>query len=97
MKESAIRKLAIAELGQDGWHCWFAPKAKFRESDIFGIADLICSKSAGIKLIQLTTLSNVSARRKKIGKVLERMELGCLIEIWGYDKKKKIFKKIRIN
>ena len=87
--------MAVAILEKQGYACWWSAKTKFHESDIFGIADLICSNKQGIKLIQLTTLSNVSARRKKINKVLEKMELGCPIEVWGMGKDK-TFKIVRI-
>ena len=98
MKEAAIRKKAVEILGKQGWAVWWPPKVKWRaEGDIFGIGDMIVSGKQGIKLIQLTTLSNLSARRKKIKKVLETMELSCLIEIWAYDKKKKVFKTEKLN
>jgi len=96
MKEAQIRKLAVEILTKQGYAVWWPPRVKYRaEGDIFGIADLIISNRQGIKLIQLTTLSNVSARRKKIQKALENMELGCPIEIWGLAKDK-TFKIIRI-
>jgi len=64
-KEAEIRKKAIEELETDGWITWFAPKVKFRQTDVFGIIDLLALKGKSKKNIQLTTLSNISARRKK--------------------------------
>lgn len=86
MKESEIRKRVIALQEEKGWYCWYPRKVKFHESDIFGIGDLICSKKGKIKLIQFTTATNMSHRRKKIHRVLDNMELGCPIEIWAMRK-----------
>ena len=64
-KESDIRKKAIEQLRADGWITWFAPKVKFIQTDVFGIIDVLALRGKSKKNIQLTTLSNVSARRKK--------------------------------
>ena len=98
MKEALIRQKAISILEGKNYVCWYPPKVKWRkEGDIWGIGDLICTSENGIKLIQLTTLSNLSARRKKIKKALENINVSCLIEVWAYDKKKKQFKVERQN
>lgn len=93
MKEAIIRKKAREEM--EGWVCWCPPKAKFQETDIFGIVDMVCAKGKRLKWIQYTTLSNISARKKKIQTVFKRDNFFIPVEVWGYDKKKKCFKKIK--
>ena len=68
MKESLIRKKAIQILEKKKWIVWWPSKVKFKQSDIFGIFDMICWKkiTGNLKFIQLTTVSNLSTRRKKI-------------------------------
>ena len=97
MKEAKIRKKAIEELQADGWITWFAPKVKFQQTDIFGIIDLLALKGKRKKNIQLTTLPNVSSRRKKITAFLVKFEVELAVEIWAWNQKKKKFKKEKIN
>ena len=92
MKEAVIRKKAIEILSDGGWVCWYPAKVKYHETDIFGVYDLICGSGSTIRLIQLTTLSNVSARRRKIKAFTDKHKLNLPSEIWGYNKKKRIFK-----
>ena len=96
-KESLIRKKAIEILRRDKWVVWFAPKVKFHETDVFGIVDLLALKGKRQKNIQLTTLPNVSAKRKKITAFLEKYKVEFPVEIWAWSQKKKTFKKERIN
>lgn len=97
MKEAKIRKRAIEELQSDGWITWFAPKVKFQQTDIFGIIDLLALKGKRQKNIQLTTLPNVSSRRKKIINFLKKNKVEMTVEIWAWSNKKKKFKKEKIN
>mgnify|MGYP001610043083 CR=1 FL=1 len=97
MKEIVIRKKAIEELRADGWITWFAPKVKFQQTDIFGIIDLLALKGKRQKNIQLTTLPNVSSRRKKIINFLKKNKVEMTVEIWAWSNKKKKFKKEKIN
>ena len=96
-KESVIRKKAIQILEDDGWICWFPPKVKFRKSDVFGIIDLLALKGRGKKNIQLTTLPNVSVRRKKIASFLKKTKVELAVEIWAWDGKQKKFKKEKVK
>jgi len=96
-KEQLIRKKAIEELTQGKWVTWFAPKVKFKQTDIFGIIDLLALKGRRQKNIQLTTLPNVSAKRKKIANFLKKFKVELPVEIWGWDGRKKKFKKERVN
>lgn len=100
-KESEIRKKAIEILTEKKWITWWPAKVKFKQNDIFGAFDIICcKKNAGnIKLIQLTTVSNLSARRKKIQAFFKENRInptksvfGAEVEIWAWNEKNKIFK-----
>ena len=97
-KESEIRKRAVQILEKQKWLAWWPSRAIFKQNDIFGIFDLICLKKkvGDLKFIQLTTLSNLSTRRKKIKNFLKRYQLtgqnSVDIEVWGWDKHRKEFK-----
>ena len=95
--EQFIRKKAIKILNDNHWICWFAPKVKFRQTDVFGIIDLIALRGKKQKNIQLTTLSNISTRRKKIITFFKKNKVRLPIEIWAWSGKKKGFKKEKIN
>ncbi len=96
-KEALIRKKAIQILEEKGWITWYAPKAKFRSSDIFGIIDLLALKGRRKKNIQLTTLPNVSARRKKVVNFLKKFKVELVVEICAWDQRKKKFRKEKIR
>ena len=95
--EKIIRRKALDLLKNEGWITWFAPKVKFQQTDVFGIIDLLAIKGRKKKNIQLTTLSNVSSRRKKITNFLKKNRVEMTVEIWAWSKKKKQFKKEKIN
>jgi len=96
-KESDIRKKAIEQLRADGWITWFAPKVKFIQTDVFGIIDVLALRGKNKKNIQLTTLSNISARRKKITSFLKKHKVELNVEIWAWNNKKRCFKKEKIG
>ena len=96
-KENLIRKKAIEILRQEGWITWFGPKVRFKQTDIFGIIDLMALKGKRQKNIQLTTLPNASTRRKKIINFLKKNKVELPVEIWAWNSKKKEFRKERIN
>ena len=96
-KESLIRKKAIAILTDAKWISWYAPKVKFQQTDIFGVFDLICweKSSKNLKFIQLTTLSNLSTRRKKIQGFFKKNRItakSAKVEIWAWNNRQKNFK-----
>lgn len=99
-KEAVIRKKAIEILEKERWIVWWPAKVKFRQTDIFGIFDLICWKKniGNFKLIQLTTVSNLSARRKKISNFFKENKMnlrraeGVETEIWAWGQSQKAFK-----
>ncbi len=95
--ESLIRKKAIEELEKDGWITWFAPKVRFKQTDVFGIIDLLALKGKKQKNIQLTTLPNLSTRRRKINSFLEKNKVELTVEVWAWSKKQKKFKKEKIR
>lgn len=94
MKETELRKIAISKLENFGFTVWFPPHIKYFQNDIFGVFDLIAIKEQGIiNFIQITTLPNLSARRKKIltffsqtGFIYHR------VYIWAWDNKINDFK-----
>jgi len=96
-KEAVIRKKIIKILEDQGYICWYAPKVKFHETDVFGIVDLLALRGKRQKNIQLTTLPNVSAKRKKITTFLEKYKVEFPVEIWAWNQKKKVFKKETVD
>jgi len=96
-KEAEIRKKAIKILAEEGWITWHAPRAKFRSNDIFGIIDILALKGKRKKNIQLTTLPNVSARRKKILNFLKEFKVELPVEIWAWDWKRREFRKEKMK
>lgn len=96
-KETTIRKKAIQILEDKGWVVWFAPKVKYQQTDVFGIIDLLAIKGKRMKKIQLTTLANISTRRKKIQKFLKEFKIEMSVQIWAWDGKKKEFKKEKVK
>ena len=97
MREAEIRKRAIKILNDKNWICWYPSKARFKQNDIFGIIDLLAIKKKKMKKIQLTTLPNVSAKRKKITNFLKKNKVELSVEIWAWSNKKKSFKIEKIN
>lgn len=96
-KEALIRKKVVEILENSGWITWYPAKTKYKQNDIFGIIDLLAIKGGQRKNIQITTLSNTSDRRKKITNFLKKFKVKMSVEIWSWDKKKKMFKKEKIN
>jgi hypothetical protein len=84
-------------LKDKGWIVWFAPKVKYQQTDVFGIIDLLAIKGKRMKKIQLTTLANISTRRRKIQKFLKKFKIEMSVQIWGWDKKKKKFRKEKVK
>lgn len=97
MREAEIRKKAIKILTDKNWICWFPSRARYKQNDIFGIIDLLAVKGKIMKKIQLTTLPNVSTKRKKIKNFLEKFKVELPVEIWAWSKKDKSFRKEKIN
>lgn len=82
---------------QQGWPCdiverW-VPGQRVRK-DLFGFIDAVCIMDGRLVGLQITSRSNVSARRKKITKDCAELcqkwlETGSLIEVWGWGKMKR--------
>lgn len=66
MTEAQIKSKANIILSDCGYVFWYPPKVKFYERDIFGIFDLVAVKDNVVHFIQLTTISHLSHRRRKI-------------------------------
>lgn len=96
-KESETRKKAIQELRENGWVTWYPSKVRFKQNDVFGIIDVLALKGKKKKNIQLTTLPNVSAKRKKIINFLEEFKVELPVEIWCWDQKRKKFRKEKVD
>jgi len=96
-KESLIRKKAIQILEERGWICWYPSKVRYQQTDVFGIIDILALRKKEKKNIQLTTLPNVSAKRKKITDFLKKFKVDLAVEIWAWDGKKKIFRKEKVR
>ena len=97
MKEAVIRKKVVEILKGEGFVCWYPAKVRFKENDIFGVFDLVCCKGSKVRFIQLTTLSNIRARERKVNDFLLRTHSYLNAEIWGYDKKNKKFRIIKFS
>jgi len=90
-KESLIRKKAIEILKKQKFICWWPPKIKFKQNDIFGIIDLIALRRKKLKYIQLTTLPNLARHRKKIINFFKKNKVELPVEIWAWSDKKRKF------
>ncbi|MGB9743431.1 MAG: hypothetical protein ACPLW9_01820 [Minisyncoccales bacterium] len=95
--ESVIRKKAIEILNNNGWVTWHPARARFKQNDVFGIIDLLAAKKRSLKKIQLTTVANISTKRKKIINFLKENKIQMAIEIWAWSQKEKKFRKEKIN
>lgn len=96
-KEALIRKKAIQILEEEGWVVWYPPKIRYKQTDVFGIIDVLALKGKRRKNIQLTTLPNISTRRKKIINFLKEFNVELPVDIWAWDRKKRKFRKEKIN
>ena len=96
-KEAVTRKKAVQALEGTGWVVWYPPKIRFKQTDVFGIIDVLALKGRQKKYIQLTTLPNVSAKRKKIAGFLKKYKVELTVEIWCWDKKRKRFRKEKMG
>jgi len=96
-KEALIRKKAIQILEEEGWVVWWPVKVRYKQADVFGIIDVLALKGKRRKNIQLTTLPNISTRRKKITNFLKTFKVELPVDIWAWDQKKRKFRKEKIN
>jgi len=96
-KEAQIRKKLVEILEKENWIVWYPSKVKYQQNDVFGIIDLLAIKGKKKKNIQITTVSNISARRKKIINFIKKSKVELCVEIWAWNQKKKIFKKEKID
>ena len=59
--------------------------------------DVLAIKGRKVRWVQLTTITNIKAREKKVLDFLRKTKSLIVGEIWGYDKKKRIFKIIKVK
>lgn len=96
MKEALIRAKVRELLEADKWYFWFPVRTKWNSNDIFTIFDAMAIKGTTIRYIQYTTLPNISARKKKIMDFFKLRQVYVPCEIWGWNKKKKDFKIVKL-
>jgi hypothetical protein len=81
----------LQKLREEGWHAtttdhWDAFTR--RSKDLYGCIDVMGIGKGGTIAVQVTSRSNMSARRKKILEAEaypHMVEAGWVIEVWGYD------------
>ena len=67
MKEKTLKRKLSDLLITCGYFVWFPAKVMYNsETDIFGVYDCIAYDGIELRWIQMTTLTNVSHRRKKM-------------------------------
>ena len=71
---------------------WFPAKVKFYENDIFGVYDCVFFNGFDVYFIQITTLSNLSHRRKKIQSKFYGKQIPKNSQIYAWDDKINNFK-----
>lgn len=82
MKEATIRAKVKNTLAEDGWHLWCPVKARFHETDIFGVFDGVAIKQGVLRFLQWTTSNHIAARKRKIEAFTDQHgRIPC--EIWG--------------
>lgn len=95
--EKQIRDVAVQQLGNEGWICWWPGRIKFRQAqDIFTMWDMIAAKKDKVRFIQFTTKSNKSSHLQKIQAYRELYELSHQGELWLWDQKKREFEIINL-
>ena len=91
MKEKELKTIFEGEMGQKGV-VWWSPSFQRMRWDIFTIFDCVVASRAGgpIYFYQITTISHVSHRRRKIYDYLAKQKIFVPNAfIWGYDAKHK--------
>ena len=87
---------AKQKLESEGWKVWLVeqtirtPRMTFKR-DLFNAFDLLCVREGVTKAIQVTTLSNLGARIKKLAEneyMADLRKAGWAMEAWGWRKLK---------
>lgn len=97
MKERDLKKRVDEILKISGYVVWWPPKVRFLQNDIFGVFDCVAAKDDAVLFIQITTLTNVSHRRKKINDFLYHSKVSLSAQIWAWDDKKAGFRIFDLN
>lgn len=94
MTERQIKQKFREVCKQNNWLVFFPPKTRWCSKDIFLIGDGITVSEKGLWLVQITSLSNLAARRNKILEIKKNTPIlnYCPIKIYAYDKKNKEWK-----
>lgn len=98
MTEKEIKDKAKTKLQALGFVSWWPPHVRFYERDIFGTFDFIAAKGSKIILVQITSVSNLSARRKKILAFLDLHKLDFREAwVWAYRESSDTFEPHKIS
>ncbi len=90
--EKYLLKKAKQILEVEGWVVWRVSRVKFQSNDSFNIGDFAVAQGSEIRLIQITTASNFSTRKKKVMEFMTKNCLSFKVEIWAWDDRSKEFK-----
>jgi hypothetical protein len=98
MRETQLKKLLKKEFETKAIAYYFAPRVKWQSCDIFGVYDVVTWDGYTTDFIQITTLTNVSHRKRKIFNFFkEKMIVPPHHSyIYAYDEKTKDFRRIHI-
>lgn len=82
-------------LRREGWRCAVVEKWNEyvkRSQDLFGFADILAVREGETLAVQATTMSNQSARVKKLAEVeavQDCLDAGWRVEVWGWHRYKR--------
>jgi len=90
--ENIVKKMLEAE----GYLVDSKPNVRFHSPDLFGMFDLVAIKGINVRWIQVKyekKYSHFYTARKEIVKFMEENQLDINVEVWGYDKSRKRWRK----
>ncbi len=96
-REKIIRDKLIAHLTQLGWCAWYPPHVMRYQRDIFGVFDIAAARGNKVIFIQLTTVSNISKRIRKVRAFYEnnKLKLNCGY-VYAYNAIKDAWRVVRV-
>jgi hypothetical protein len=91
MKEKELKAKLKEKLGKYGL-LWFPPHVRYyKETDVFGVYDALFYNGVDLFLIQITTKSHLSHRRKKMNARFIGMKIPHNSQIYAWDDRIKTF------
>jgi hypothetical protein len=93
-READLRAKAEGMLRAEGFDVWHPPKPRFAyvNTDILGTFDILAVRGHLVYFIQLTTVSNLAARRKKVLTYLRQKDVEIDAFVWAWHEAKQSFK-----